>query len=242
MRLTNPVRSVAVWLGWSEDDFYDALGRAATAAAFGAAVYLSYNSLLTLAFALGYETWEAPAFPLCLDALAAACYVAQARLAGLPGFATHRTYLVVLGIVAAALTGCGNALHGVLTWHLLSTPLPWPLLVAGSMIPPAAMAGAAHALSIQRSAGRERKRRQGVMPRQGGSPPPPLAESEPAKGGKGGSLEMADVAAAEAAIRGRGDRVTNKALAVELGVSERTLYRTKPANGSANGRHTTEVS
>jgi hypothetical protein len=120
-------------------------------------MYLSYNSLIFLALRLGYSSSEAPAYPFTLDAMVLACYVSQQRLAGLQGFGAKRLYLVVVGAVAAALTGSGNGLHGVIVWHLVGEPLPWPLLALGSMVPAAAMVGAGHAIAIMRSAERSRQ-------------------------------------------------------------------------------------
>jgi hypothetical protein len=180
----NPARRLVRWLGWSEDDTLRVLGWGAILAAFAAGIYLSYNSLIALALKLGYSNYEAPAYPFAIDAMVAACYVGQLRTAGLVDFARRRAYLVVVGVVAALLTATGNALHGVLVYGLISDPLPWPLLVAGSIVPAFAMAGSGHAIMIIRSAERAR---QAIQPARlpDPEPEPPLPgrehQSEPPK-------------------------------------------------------------
>ncbi len=153
----NPVRAVAAWLGWSRDDYMSALAWAPLIAAFAAGAYLSYSSLVFLAEQLGYAGPPSIAYPICIDALLAAAYVGQWRLAGLRGFHSRRLYLIGLGLTAGAFTMSGNMLHGALVWHLLSTPLPFPLLTLGSAVPAVAMIGSGHAVTITLAADRARR-------------------------------------------------------------------------------------
>lgn len=154
---SNPIRRFTRWLGWSEDQYLTALGYLPLVAAFVAGVVLSYTSLTDLAGWLGFGHFERPFFPFAIDALVLGCYIAQARLAGLPGFGPHRLYIIALGLVAGVLTASGNALHGLIAWAVVTTPLPWPILVAGSLVPALAMVGVGHAFSIIRSASKARR-------------------------------------------------------------------------------------
>lgn len=154
----NPIARFARWLGWSEDQYLSALGYVPLVAAFVAGVVLSYTSLVDLAEWLGFGRFERPFFPVAIDALVAGCYIAQARLAGVKGFGAHRLYIVILGGLAALLTGSGNALHGLIVWKVVALPLPWPVLTTGSLVPALAMAGVGHALAICRAAARQRER------------------------------------------------------------------------------------
>jgi hypothetical protein len=156
VKTQNPIRRLGCWLGWSEDQYLTGLGYVPLVAAFVAGVVLSYTSLVDLAAALGFGPVERPFFPFAIDALVVGCYIAQARLAGLAGFGWHRVYVVVLGVIAAALTASGNAIHGLIVWQVVKEPLPWPVLVAGSLVPALAMVGVSHALAICRSASRAR--------------------------------------------------------------------------------------
>lgn len=158
----NPIARFGRWLGWSEDQYLSAAGYLPLVAAFVAGVVLSYTSLVDLAGWLGFGRFERPFFPFAIDALVFGCYIAQARLAGVEGFGPHRLYIVVLLTVAGALTASGNAMHGLIVWKLVLLPLPWPILVAGALVPALAMVGVGHALSIVRAAARAAARQRAV--------------------------------------------------------------------------------
>jgi hypothetical protein len=216
----NPIARFGRWLGWSEDQYLSAAGYLPLVAAFVAGVVLSYTSLVDLAGWLGFGRFERPFLPFAIDALVFGCYIAQARLAGVEGFGPHRLYIVVLLTVAGALTASGNAMHGLIVWKLVLLPLPWPILVAGALVPALAMVGVGHALSIVRAAARAAARQRAVT----------LLVTEP--------VSEASAAVQPARQRGVSDRAGNTSTVGQGGVQDdgHLTPRLTGARGSEAGQ------
>lgn len=258
----NPLIRLSRWLGWTQNQYLRFGGWLLTLVAFGAAVGLSYSSLYYIATrALGFDPAIAWCFPLTIDAMVGASYITLWQLAAIHGPAGRGVdfwYVLGMGLVAAALTVSGNALHGPIEHGQLPNPLPWWAQMIGSAVPALTLVGAGHSMYIMLAVRRRERANEPAGEESAPAPEPvasesatspaPLPTPAPAAaapfseapavselperyGERGSATGRTDPEAVAAAIReleSTGRPVTGSTLGELLNVSARTARRYLP--------------